>query len=86
MVVVALPRYGMDCSWQIGFATAKNKQVCGILLDDDGIELTRQSFWEHWMHAWKSKIRVTGNVELRAVLRGLSDELDLTVNAIAKAS
>lgn len=74
IVLVVLPRYGMDSSWQIGFATAKNKEIIGVLLIDDGIELTRQSFWDHWMHAWKSKVRVTGLGELRAVLQGFALE------------
>jgi nucleoside 2-deoxyribosyltransferase len=74
VVLVALPRYGMDSAWQIGYATAKAKQIIGLVLEDDGVELSRQSFWDHWMHAWKSKIRVTGLAELRTVLYGFTCE------------
>ncbi|MCA9565234.1 MAG: nucleoside 2-deoxyribosyltransferase, partial [Myxococcales bacterium] len=76
VLVVALPRYGMDCSWQIGLASALGKNVIGILLDDDGVEGVRQSFWDHWMHGWRTKIRVTGEHELAAVLSGLTSYID----------
>jgi nucleoside 2-deoxyribosyltransferase len=72
IVLVALPRYGMDSSWQIGFATAKGKTIFGVMLKDDGVEFVRQSFWDHWMHGWKSKIRVTGSDELCSVLLGFT--------------
>lgn len=71
VVVVMLPRYGMDVSWQIGYATALGKEIIGILLTDDKKELGKASFWDHWMHSWKSKLRATGISELRVILKGL---------------
>ena len=66
-----LPRYGMDVSWQIGYATALGKEIIGILLTDDKKELGKASFWDHWMHSWKNKLRATGISELRVILKGL---------------
>lgn len=72
VILVVLPRYGMDSSWQIGFATAKEKTIIGVVLKDDGVELGKQSYWDHWMHAWKSKVRTTGVSDLCSVLRGFA--------------
>ena len=72
ILLVVLPRYGMDSSWQIGFATAHNKTIYGIMLQDDEKEVSSQSFWDHWMHAWVNKIRVTGLDDLISVLHGLA--------------
>lgn len=73
IVLIALPSYGMDTSWQIGFATAKRKQIIGLVLNDDEerpIEIA--SFWDHWMHGWKSKLRVMNLDDLCVVLRGFA--------------
>ena len=59
LVVVILPRYGMDASWQIGYATALGKPVVGILRRDDKRAVVNQSFWDHWMHSWKTKTHLT---------------------------
>jgi nucleoside 2-deoxyribosyltransferase len=71
MVVVMLPRYGMDTSWQIGYATALGKTIVGIRMEEDKRELVKASFWDHWMHGWKSKRRATGLDELQALLIGI---------------
>lgn len=71
MVVVMLPRYGMDTSWQIGHATALGKTIVGIIMEEDKRELVKASFWDHWMHGWKSKLRATGLDELQALLIGI---------------
>jgi nucleoside 2-deoxyribosyltransferase len=75
LILVVLPRYGMDASWQIGYATALNKEIIGVILEDDNTELAEQSFWEHWMHGWKEKIRATNFKQLIAIIRGLSEEV-----------
>jgi nucleoside 2-deoxyribosyltransferase len=72
VVLVVLPRYGMDASWQIGYATALGKVIIGIRLKDDGKDMISQSFWDHWMHGWKSKTHVTSLPDLAIFFRGLS--------------
>lgn len=72
LVVVILPRYGMDSSWQIGFAAAREIEVVGIRLQDAGEGASRVSVWDNWMHGWKSKLRVIGVDDLASVLEGLS--------------
>ncbi|MCP5428652.1 MAG: nucleoside 2-deoxyribosyltransferase [Chromatiaceae bacterium] len=74
VVVVMLPRYGMDASWQIGYATALGKEVVGILLTDDAKEFGKASFWDHWMHGWKSKLRATGTYQLMEIINGINDD------------
>lgn len=71
IVAVMLPRYGMDASWQIGYATALGKEIVGIVLSDDSKELDKASFWDHWMHGWKNKLRATGTSELCEILTGV---------------
>ena len=72
VLLVSLPRYGMDSSWQIGYATALGKEIVGWIRQDDGRELARQSFWDHWMHGWKSKPHVVGVTDLLALLKGIA--------------
>jgi DNA-binding NtrC family response regulator/nucleoside 2-deoxyribosyltransferase len=70
IVVIVLPRYGMDTSWQIGFATAKEKQLVGIMLGDDkGRETEQSMLWDHWMHDWNGKTIVYSLNELCSCLR-----------------
>jgi nucleoside 2-deoxyribosyltransferase len=71
IVLVVLPRYGMDVAWQIGYAEAKKKVVVGLLLDDDGRSVAEQSFWDHWMHAWKHKTVFRSLQSVTAYVRGL---------------
>lgn len=72
VIMVALPRYGMDVSWQLGYATAHKKKIIGLHMNDDGRSGTKQSMWDHWMHGWKEKIRVIGPGDLKSVLHGLT--------------
>lgn len=75
ILLVILPRYGMDSSWQIGFATALGKEIIGWMREDDGREFVKQSFWDHWMHAWKSKTHVIGLTDLIAIAIGMADQM-----------
>lgn len=68
VVVVLLPRYGMDTTWQIGYATARGKKIVGLLTTDDGIETSMFSLWEHWMHGWWEKDIFTGKAKLCGAL------------------
>lgn len=72
IVLVVLPRYGMDTSWQIGYATGLKKEIIGVVLEEDKRETSIESFWDHWMHGWKQKLRVTNIKQLVAILFGLS--------------
>ncbi len=73
-LLVALPRYGMDSSWQIGYATALGKAIIGWVQKDDGRDLAKQSFWDHWMHGWKSKLHVVGATDLIATIIGIAEQ------------
>jgi nucleoside 2-deoxyribosyltransferase len=72
ILLVSLPRYGMDSAWQIGYAAALGKEIIGWVRQDDGREYARQSFWDHWMHGWKSKAHVVGVTDLLALVTGIA--------------
>jgi nucleoside 2-deoxyribosyltransferase len=74
LLLVFLPRYGMDSAWQIGYAAALGKEIVGWVRQDDGREFARQSFWDHWMHAWKSKPHVVGVTDLLALATGIATQ------------
>jgi nucleoside 2-deoxyribosyltransferase len=71
-VLVVLPRYGMDSSWQIGYSTGLGKRIVGVLLEDDCNHGEQKSVWEHWMHGWKEKDMFTGLPKLIAALEGFA--------------
>jgi nucleoside 2-deoxyribosyltransferase len=73
VLLVVLPRYGMDSSWQIGFAAGKEKQVVGITLPDDCNTGDMKTPWDHWMHGWKERDLFTGLPRLGAGLAGYAD-------------
>lgn len=75
VVLVVLPRYGMDASWQIGYATALGKPVVGIVRRDDKRELVNQSFWDHWMHGWRQKPHVVSLHQLSAFVAASPAEI-----------
>lgn len=68
VIIVALPRCGMDSSWQTGYATAKNKTIVGVLLPDDGKNSDSKTPWDHWMHGWHEKDMLTGRAKLAATI------------------
>jgi len=70
VLLVVLPRYGMDSAWQIGYATAKNKEIVGLRLKDDNNIGDYKSLWDHWMHGWREKDIVTGAPKLCAMMKG----------------
>ena len=67
-LLVALPRYGMDTAWQIGYGAGLGQQQFGWISDDDGVELVHASAYEHWTHAWSSRTCVTSVEQLVAVI------------------
>lgn len=69
--LVILPQYGMDTSWQIGYAEAKNKSVHGWIAGTRVANTKDESIWEHGMHGWKERITVSSLRELAAVIVGL---------------
>jgi predicted nucleotide-binding protein/nucleoside 2-deoxyribosyltransferase len=69
--LVVLPRYGMDTSWQIGYATAQHKRIIGWCTDEFGPQFTEAQIWDHWMHGWKQKVHLTNMNDLVAFLNGL---------------
>ncbi|MDS4025500.1 MAG: nucleoside 2-deoxyribosyltransferase [Candidatus Contendobacter sp.] len=71
-ILVVLPRYGMDAAWQIGYASALKKPIFGLVLRDDKKDVEAQSFWEHWMHGWKTKTHLPSLPDLISFLRGIS--------------
>lgn len=71
ILLVVLPRYGMDASWQIGYAFALKKQIIGFVLNDDKRQVVHQSFWDHWVHGWKQKTHLVSITDLVAFLRGM---------------
>lgn len=78
ILLVILPRYGMDVSWQIGYASAYGKEVVGMVLEDDNRHMTKESFWNHWMHGWKQKPRAVGLKDLESLLVGYRETNNLT--------
>lgn len=72
-LVVILPRYGMDASWQIGYATAKGKKVVGLMQSDDGNGGSSKVIWDHWMHGWNEKDIFWGYARASAALKGYFD-------------
>jgi nucleoside 2-deoxyribosyltransferase len=70
VVLVILPRYGMDSSWQIGYATAKKKEIVGLMTPDDNAESVFHSLWDQLMHGWREKDILTGMPKLRAAMEG----------------
>jgi nucleoside 2-deoxyribosyltransferase len=74
-LLVTLPRYGMDSSWQIGYATALKKMIIGWMREDDERESEKGSFWDHWMHGWKSKPHVVGITDLIAFATGIAAQM-----------
>ena len=73
VVLVVLPRYGMDAAWQIGYAAALGKPMIGLLRRDDKREIVNQSFWDHWMHGWKQKPHHTSLHDLVAFVKVQDD-------------
>jgi len=73
VLLVILPRYGMDSSWQIGYATAKRKEIIGIMTPDDNASGAYHSLWDHWMHGWREKDILTGVPKLCAAMNGFID-------------
>ncbi|MGH8910280.1 MAG: TIR domain-containing protein [Egibacteraceae bacterium] len=53
MALAILPRYGMDTSWQIGYAVGRGQQIIGWLSNDYGFRIERALIWDHWMHGWR---------------------------------
>jgi nucleoside 2-deoxyribosyltransferase len=72
IALVILPRYGMDTSWQLGYAAGLNKELIGWLGPPGGPELEEAPIWDHWMHGWKEKLTTTRLSEIAAVVRGFS--------------
>ncbi len=70
VALVLLPRYGMDTSWQIGYATALGKDIVGWKTEDIAEPVKDGSIWDHWMHCWKEKVTVPSLRELGAVVLG----------------
>lgn len=70
VMVVVLPRYGMDAAWQIGYATAKGKKIVGLMASDDNEHEKFEMPFDHWMHGWREKDIFTGEGKLCAALGG----------------
>ncbi len=73
VVLVILPRYGVDTSWQVGYASALNKPLLGWVTAPTGNEVENAPIWDHWMHGWKEKLTTTRLSEVAAVIRGFFD-------------
>ena len=71
IVLVILPKYGMDSSWQIGYADQMNKKVIGWKTNTLGPSSEEAPLWDHWMNNWKEKITVTNADDLVSVIMGL---------------
>ncbi|MBF0591092.1 MAG: nucleoside 2-deoxyribosyltransferase [Nitrospirae bacterium] len=77
IIIVLLPRYGMDVSWQIGYATGLGKKMTGLKVindNNDNNDFVEKSFWDHWMHGWKQKIIVSNIHHLIALILGFNQE------------
>jgi nucleoside 2-deoxyribosyltransferase len=70
IALVILPRYGMDTSWQIGYATALGKRIIGWKTAAFGPETEEAIIWDHWMHAWREKLCLKSVSELCAYISG----------------
>jgi len=82
VALVILPRYGMDTSWQLGYACGTGKTIIGWITSDIGPEVAEAPVWDHWMHAWKEKLTVTNLTELAAVILGLHQTRLATAKAV----
>ncbi len=71
VAVVILPRYGMDTSWQIGYAAALDKPIIGWEAEEGGPDKEVASVWDHWMHGWKEKVTFTNLKDAAAFIQGL---------------
>jgi len=71
VALVVLPRYGMDTSWQLGYATGRHKMIIGWLTADSNRQFDEAQIWDHWMHGWRQKPHLTTMVDLAAIIRGL---------------
>jgi nucleoside 2-deoxyribosyltransferase len=70
IALVILPRYGMDTSWQIGYAAGRDQQIIGWLSNDYGLHIEQALIWDHWMHGWKARQTMTEMKALAAFLLG----------------
>ena len=64
IIVVNIDNYGMDSSWEIGYAEKAGKKIIGLSLDPQELNTPRitkpQTAWDHWMHGWKEHTIVHG--------------------------
>ena len=72
LILVVLPRYGMDTAWKMGYAAALGKDIVGWLTDDFGRERSNADFLDHWMHGWRKKPVVSTIDDLTSMVVGLS--------------
>lgn len=70
LAVVLLPRYGMDTSWQIGYATGTGMDVVGLHDVADRVTKVESSIWEHWMHGWSEKVHLVSLADAAAIAQG----------------
>lgn len=71
VALVVVPRYGMDTSWQIGYADALEKEIVGWEADAFGGDSEEEPIWDHWMHGWKEKLTSPHLEEVAAIVTGL---------------
>lgn len=71
VALVTLPKYGMDTSWQIGYATYKNKEILGVIFEEEEESIEKQQVWDHWMHGWKEKIIAQSRTDLVGIIKGV---------------
>lgn len=56
--------YGMDSSWELGYAEKAGKQIIGLNLNNEKIctqnILKPKLVWDNWMHGWREKSIIHG--------------------------
>ncbi|HET8660771.1 MAG TPA: nucleoside 2-deoxyribosyltransferase, partial [Micromonosporaceae bacterium] len=71
VIVTMLPRYGMDTSWQLGYAAGRGQPIYGWIAPGEVPEFAKKRVVDHWMHGWlRQKLIVTSLDELAAMVRG----------------
>ena len=70
LALVLLPRYGMDTSWQLGYAAGLGVETIGFVGKDSGRASELSRIWDHWMHGWREKVVLLSDEDLASLLLG----------------
>lgn len=71
--VIYLDEYGMDSSWELGYAYGSGKKIIGISFDENKLVSPKsraaKTIWDHWMHGWKTKKVISNLSDLDSLIK-----------------